>query len=236
MTEPRRNRPKWIFWVLAIAALGYLIWILTHIAVTTSPPHRNIIHDVAAGLEAFKQDWGMYPPSSNGTEGARGFGYQCLALYLMGPDGKGWGQPANGVTPFGGKSERQFGPYYADDRGNQNGPPEAILDSFKPAKPLLYFRFDRDRDPPYDVRDNPVDPTCVNGFASQEHFELLVRPKDPNGNRKWVREDYLLISPGPDRCYGYVAEDRATGKLRPARPEEIEKGEAFCDDITNIRH
>jgi hypothetical protein len=65
---------------------------------------------------------------------------------------------------------------------------------------------------------------------------MLVRPKDPEGNRKWVQEDYLLISPGADRWYGHVVEDAVTHQLRPARPEEIESGAAMCDDITNFRH
>jgi hypothetical protein len=222
---------------MAVAVLGCLIYI--SIVFVLFPilsnyrhgDHPPVIQNVSAGLEYFKMDWGMYPPSSNRTGGAKEFGYQCLPYYLIGPAGNGWGKPVNQPLPFGGNSENLWGPYY-----KALGVPEAILDPFMPAKPLLYFRFERDLDPPYDVRDNPVDPTCVNGFASQEQFELLVRPKDQNGNRKWVREDYLLISPGADRCYGYVAEDRATGKVRPARPEEIEKGEAFCDDIVNFRY
>jgi hypothetical protein len=114
------------------------------------------------------------------------------------------------------------------------GPPEAIFDGLEPAKPLLYFRFERDRDPPYDVRDNPVDPTGATGFASQEHFELFVRRKDASGTRKWVREDYLLIFPGYDRLYGHVIKDKATGKMRPARPEEVNTGMAVCDDTVNF--
>ncbi|MBE3046903.1 hypothetical protein IMZ48_31115 [Candidatus Bathyarchaeota archaeon] len=242
MAEPRRKRPKWIFWVLAIAAIcGMVGIVLPFLPMSrrsagcnpvTDPP---IVLRLTQGLEMFKYDWGVYPPSSKCTEGAKEFGYQCLAYYLVGPAGNGWGKPFNQPLPFnlpsGSNSERAWGPYYnAHDVAL-----ETILDAFVPAKPILYFRFERDRDPPYDVRDNPVDPTGVNGFASQEHFELLVRPRQPKGGRKWVREDYLLICPGHDRLYGYVVEDKATGKMRPARPEEVDAGVAVCDDITNIR-
>jgi len=224
--------------VVAVVVLG-LFWppcCLSHgslmRAVRTASTQRTIIN-LSTGIEAFKADWDVYPPSSTASGDAKRSGAENLKYYLMGPQGNGWGKPANGATPIGGKSEATYGPYFRQNPYVAEG---GFDDSFRPTKPILYFRFERDLDPPYDVRDNPVDPTCVNGFASQEQFELLVRPKDQNGNRKWVREDYLLISPGADRCYGYVAEDRATGKVRPARPEEIEKGEAFCDDIVNFRY
>lgn len=238
MAEPRRNRSGWIFWVLAIVVLGSMVYLLMPTVGYVDVPgqtSQHVVHSAAVGLEAFKRDWGMYPPSSNRTGGAKEFGYQCLAYYLVGPAGSGWGKPVNQPLPFnlpsGSNSEGAWGPYY-----NAHGALEAILDAFKPAKPVLYFRFERDRDPPYDVRDNPVDPARVNGFASQEQFELLVRPKDPNGNRRWVREDYLLISPGHDRMYGHVVKDEATGKMRPARPEEVDTEEAIWDDIANFAY
>lgn len=192
--------------------------------------------NVCAGLEAFKADWSVYPPSSATTGGARENGAENLRYYLAGPEGNGWGLSANGAVPFGDRKQLSYGPYW---RANPESPSAAGLvvpDAFKPAKPILYFRFDRDRDPPYDVRDNPVGTSYAKGFASQEQFELLVRPKDASGNRKWVREDYLLISPGVDRYYGFVVEDKATGEVRLARPEEVEAGEATCDDITNFKH
>jgi hypothetical protein len=196
---------------------------------------ENITRQLGQGLEAFKADWGVYPPSHDGIPGAREYGYQNLLYYLLGPEGKGWGKSVNEPGPFGGEVPGQYGPYcnYVDEY--QPLPPREALDIFKPRKPILYFRFDPDRDPPYDVRDNPHAPSDFCGFASQEQFELLVRPKDAEGKRKWVREDYLLISPGPDGVYGYAVRDRM-GYMRAARPEEVEKGEAVCDDITNFDH
>jgi len=103
----------------------------------------------------------------------------------------------------------------------------------RPPRYILYFRFNAGRDPPYAVSDNPVDPTCRHGFANQEHFELSARRKDPKGGMGWVREDYLLISPGSDRLYGYVVVTAAGGEASPARPEDVTQGKATCDDIVN---
>ena len=92
MTEPRRNRWRWIFWVLAIAILGGLAyWATPHLMINTGhhPPGMRVVRNAAYGLESFKCDWGVYPPSSSRTGGAREFGYQCLAIYLLGPAGNG---------------------------------------------------------------------------------------------------------------------------------------------------
>jgi len=195
---------------------------------------QNIINNLGAGLEAFKADWGVYPPSDAQHGGVRKYGFENLAYYLTGPEGLGYGQAAGAGGPFGGEAHGHYGPYYRQENGGAAS--DRILDAFRPGKAILYFRFEPSGDPEYDVQDNPVDPVCINGFASQEQFEMLVRPKDSQGNRKWVREDYLLISAGPDRLFGYVVEDAATGQVRPARPEEVESGKAACDDITNFPH
>ncbi|HUX16743.1 MAG TPA: hypothetical protein VMW52_09750, partial [Phycisphaerae bacterium] len=155
-----------------------------------------------------------------------------LAYYLLGPEGKGWGGPAGGAMPFGGKSTSPVGPFYEGDPDH----PEAILDAFRPPMPILYFRAEPTEDPVFDASDNPLDLTGRKGFASQEHFEMLARRADGQRNVPpgWVRTDYLLISAGPDRLFGYVVEDEASGGLRPARPEEKEK--AWCDDVTNFKY
>jgi len=134
-------------------------------------------------------------------------------------------------------------------------PAAPVSDAFRPPMPILYFRAEPTEEPMFDAADNPLDPTGREGFASQEHFEMLARRADG----QWVRSDYLLISAGPDRLFGYVVEDEASGGFRPARlrqpsghgtpavpgggaqlrrgearPEEKEK--AFCDDVTNFAH
>jgi len=192
---------------------------------------RNTLTRLENGLAAFRDDFGDYPPSDKEHMAARPYGYQNLALYLAGPDGQGWGGRAGGTMPFGGTNEEVFGPYFERDIEDMRLHPAApISDAFRPPMPILYFRAEPTEKPMFDAADNPLDPTGRERFASQEHFEMLARRADG----RWVRRDYLLISAGPDRLFGYVVEDKASGGSRPARPEEKEK--AFCDDVTNFKY
>jgi len=195
---------------------------------------RNTLTRLEYGLTAFRNDFGDYPPSDKEHMAARPYGYQNLAFYLCGPESKGWGGLA-GAMPFGGTNEKIFGPYF-DGQGIANHPAAGVSDAFRPPMPILYFRAEPTEEPMFDAADNPLDPTGREGFASQEHFEMLARRADGQRNVPpgWVRRDYLLISAGPDRLFGYVVEDKASGGFRPARPEEKEK--AFCDDVTNFKH
>jgi hypothetical protein len=215
----------------AIVLLGALLYILLNTPICTGPHHPNTIKKLEAGLAGFRADFGDYPPSDKEHMAARPYGYQNLAYYLMGPEGRGWGKAAGGSMPFGGTNKEIFGPYFERDVKDLRLHPAApVSDAFKPAKPILYFRAEPTEDPVFDAADNPLDPTGREGFASREHFEVLARRADGS----WVRTDYLLISAGPDRLFGHMVEDKASGGLRPARPEEKEK--AFCDDVTNFAH
>jgi hypothetical protein len=155
------------------------------------------------------------------------YGCANLAYYLMGPSGRGWGRDAQTAGPFGEKVSGQFGPYYnVQDAGL--GPP-CVLDADKPPRPILYFRYEPDRDPPFDVRDNPVDATGQKGYASQAHLEQVIKMSWEGGSR-WVRQDYFLVSPGQDRVYGWAVKDNTSGQMRPAMPDE--PGASY-DDIGN---
>ena len=198
---------------------------------------RNMIARLETGLGNFRADFGDYPPSDKEHMAARPYGYQNLALYLMGPSGQGWGGRAGGSMPFGGTNEKIFGPYFErDGEESTNHPAAGVSDTFRPPMPILYFRAEPTEDPVFDAADNPLDPTGHEGFASQEHLEMLARRADGQRNVPpgWGRRDYLLISAGPDRLFGYVVEDKASGGLRSARPEEKEK--ASCDDIANFKY
>jgi hypothetical protein len=116
-------------------------------------------------------------------------------------------------------------------------PAAPVSDAFRPPKPILYFRAEPTEESMFDAADNPLDPTGREGFASQEHFEMLARRADGQRNVPpgWVRRDYLLISAGPDRLFGYMVEDETAGGLfRPAQPDEKQK--AWCDDVTNFKY
>ncbi|HUX02121.1 MAG: hypothetical protein WBD63_06890 [Phycisphaerae bacterium] len=237
--EDATSHKKSSVWVwLALGAcllllLGALSYYFLTFPVYTGPhnPIQNTIKCLEAGLAGFRADFGDYPPSDKDHSAAYPFGYQNLAFYLCGPEGKGWGGPAGGAMPFGGKSEKTFGPYFeGESSGLGKDLAEGVSDSFRPPMPILYFRAEPTEDPVFDAADNPLDPTGRKGFASQEHFERLARRADG----QWVRTDYLLISAGLDRRFGYAVQDAESGLSRPARPDEKEK--AWCDDVTNFVH
>jgi prepilin-type N-terminal cleavage/methylation domain-containing protein len=141
----------------------------------------------------------------------------------------------------------------------------SIQDAFNPAKRILYYRYEPASSPPYNANsgadikaelpppdtihapqlgDGSISGThtalgCVLSFASQPHFELLVRP---NG-KWWVRQDYLLISCGADRYWGWVKQDKTsagyTGRMAPAIPTSsvpYPYTDSYCDDICNFSY
>jgi len=128
----------------------------------------------------------------------------------------------------------------------------AILDAFGPPGKILYFRYEANPaiDPStsrpkdnYQVSDNDYtsggaggDLTAKKNVCDQAKFlELIALPmgKDVKGNTiyRYVRADYLLISPGADGVYGWVKKDETTGLPVPvSRTEKVAMG---CDDVTN---
>ena len=234
---------KKLIFVMILAAIGFFIlaagvivlildlplYYSIEVAQATATTHT--LARLERGLGTFRADFGDYPPSDKDHMAAQPFGYQNLAYYLMGPESTGWGGPSCGSMPFGGTNKKIFGPYFERDVKDPKLHPAApVSDAFRPPRPILYFRAEPTEKPMFDAADNPLDPTGREDFASQEHFEMLARRADG----RWVRGDYLLISAGPDRLFGYVVEDEASGGFRPARPEEKEK--AFCDDIVNFKY
>ena len=195
------------------------------IAAARTAGTRNILSNLSAGLESFRGDWGIYPPSDNQHDGGvRNYGYYAIAYYLMGPTATGWGTNVapNSTyyrrSPFGGDASAAYGPY------------------FKPGKYIFYFRYEPADSSSYDVTDcGAVDTTMVTNFASDTHFQLLVKPKDPTtATRRWVRPDYLLLSSGTDRLWGYVVEDVSSGTPRAAAEADMTAGVAACDDVCNF--
>ncbi len=238
--KPRRKRVTWARVLLGIGAVLFLLYVVGPVRQACENRRyslvdyrtRSIIQSLSVGLDAFKSDWGVYPPNSRRDGGAQDYGYQNLAYYLMGPTGEGWGPAGTETSPFGAELTKTYGPYFMQEHEKAA---DSVLDAFRPPKPILYYRFEIRPKPHYEVRDNPVDPTCRTGFASREHFELSARYRNTDGKWRWQREDYLLISPGRDRLYGHVVEDERTGDLRPATRENIEAGRTFYDDITNFQ-
>ena len=247
--------------LVVMSIIGVLIGLLypaVNAAVRASRVARTqaIIQSLTVGLEAFKADWGVYPPSNNdgddrleGGPTGQGKGNRLMALALMGPDGKGWGVRAadqTGATdwklPFGGEARNAYGPYFQQESGATG----YVQDGFPGVAPgfILYYRFD----PAgiisgvgglfgkYDENDNPLDQDLLTGFKDASHFRLSAMYTATDKASRWQREDYLLISPGPDRLYGHVYFDPTRPEVfRAATSPDVGQGKAVYDDVTNFQ-
>jgi len=232
--------------------VGILLPAVNRVVVTVrNAACASRIAQIHAGLENFKNDWGVYPPSNRGDEdadrleqncpGSEPYGKELLTVALVGPnaDAKGWGRPVEGVLPFGDLLEESvaYGPYYQGEF-EWDSEEARIPDAFpSPERPILYYRYDRG-DSTYRADDNPSGEGLGEGFQSEDHFELSAKYLPPDvtnwNNAKWQRKDYLLIAAGHDRMYGWVVEDQQTGDVRAATQQEVEDGTATCDDLTNF--
>jgi len=209
--------------MLLMPAVNYAIVVAQGVAT------RSTINRIEAGLAGFRGDFGVYPPSDKNHEGGNqshtlAEGYKNLAVFLGGPEGTGWGAgAASNKMPFGGTSTEKFGPYFEG----------TTTDSYKPAKPILYFRYEPSENPPYNYNDNVATDTSKegeDGFVSQGNFLMLVQRR---GTNQYVRSDYVLISAGPDRAFGYRKGPDASGNY--TFPTSSYEG-AYCDDVTNFKY
>jgi type II secretory pathway pseudopilin PulG len=223
---------------------------------------QSTINNLSAGLESFKQDWGIYPPSLSGKDGWTGSprssgdasGFWALIYYLAGPDGKGWGSlDTTGRSPFSSSANSAtgaYGPYYKSSSSAAIGSPDPVQDAFKPPKVIFYYRYEPADNLAYDILCNrgtgSPDANSPNGinmsgvnYFSQGMFEFLGKPRDATtGQMRWVRQDYLLLSAGTDRIWGYVEELYQNGQWVPSQNVDeikIGDGRAVCDDICNFR-
>ena len=229
--------------MLLMPAVNYAIQVGFRVATAQT------IGRIEGGIAGFYSDWNCYPPSDNVhelTTYAKANGYKNIAIFLRGPQGTGWGagnSDGNKVPSGGTDSTTTYGPYF------EGGATEQIDDAYKPAMPILYFRYEATADPesitsapsaPFDINDN-LDATAVKGFTDQGNLNMLVRRR---GSYQYARTDYVLISAGPDRKFGWWADPEGDGTYaavvpaNKARPAETEftTGGAYCDDVTNIRY
>ncbi len=234
--------------MVVMAIMGVLVALLVptisravQIALTTQTTQR--LREISFGLEAFKKQFGKYPPSG---EGSLDTGAANLAYYLRGPVGRGWGTNAGGALPFGGRGDRALPAYYNvddadllyEDLGNVTRV-AGFLDAFDPrglvldlhgqdryVGRILYYLADIDEagKSQFHVADNDVDPEAYEGYVNEDHFDLAAK----GGGGEYVRKAYLLVSPGPDRKYGDMKEDEDTREYVPSTQRGI------CDDITNF--
>jgi general secretion pathway protein G len=203
---------------------------------------KTLVNNLSAGLETFRGDWGIYPPSNKTHEKllgmkSDGYGYQNIAIALMGPSGKGWGAQEQNKGPFGGAATSNYGPYFEQERGAVTS---YVADGFgSPQRFIFYYRFEP-AEPSnvtylngnYNVMDNQTGTNdLAKGFASQEHLGVTAYYMGVDGRPRWHREDYLLISPGPDRIYGVL---KGWDPPQAATRANLTQIETFVDDVTNI--
>jgi len=211
--------------MLLMPAVNYAIQVAYRVATQT------IIGQAEAGLAGFQGDFGCYPPSDRSHEfrdvaSTTTYGYKNLAVFLRGPQGTGWGGNADisnpndaGQVPSGGTSKVAYGPYF------EGGTFEGINDAFKPGMFILYYRYEPAESPSFDFNDNKD-----MGFPSpQARLDLLVKRR---GSGQYVRSDYVLISAGPDRRFGYWVGPDANGNYTAA----TNYTGAYCDDVTNFKY
>jgi len=231
--------------MLLMPVVNYAVVVAQRVATVST------INRIEAGLAGFRGDFGVYPPSDNQHVtiiDVTAFGYKNLALCLGGPGGVGWGWDGTAADtdkrmPFGGESAEKFGPYF------EGGDGQRLLDSFKPAMPILYFRYEQSGDPEatdptkavYDFNDNKATDVLKgeDGFTNQGNLMMLLRRRE---TYQYVRRDYVLVSAGLDRVFGYRVGPDANGVYTFVSPSPAMKPPAnaytgaYCDDVTNFKY
>jgi prepilin-type N-terminal cleavage/methylation domain-containing protein len=212
---------------------------------------RAVLRDIGMGLEAYKKDFGDYPPSHNDRTYPR-TGAEKLVFYLRGPRDSGWGAGAAGLLPeHAGASRsrtRTYGPYHQADeddikweRVRGDWEEVAFLDANRPPGPILYFKAGRDPQGriTYEWHDNNVrevpDSSGQANYPTQQSFyewTSLGGSQSSALDGDYKRSDYLLVSPGQDGRFGGVKRDQ-DGNVFTATRDEVENGDASYDDITN---
>lgn len=301
--------------MVVISIIGLLVTLLVPVVssarqIAAKAATTDIIKRLSMGLEAYKGDFGEYPPSrpqwsplTGSTPAAqeadkkkRGTMYRGaanLVWYLCGPAGNGWGIDAAGRMPYDGRNvtgnilyqtasprpTRSYGPYfkatsdavaYEQDPSSSQMVMGAILDGFKPAGNILYFRYEvnPEIDPVtsapkqnYQVSDNNYtnigegtgDTKGKTNYHSQIYFlETRAVATDTfntngavrffvwsgttpaNNVYRYVRTDFLLVSPGADGVYGLVEKDKDGIFVPVTRDNKVKTTNKYYDDITNF--
>ena len=269
--------------MVVISIIGVLVTLLMPVVssarqIVAKAATTKIIKDLSLGLETYKGDFGEYPPSRPYWRWAgtaeknlcgKYWGAANLVYYLAGPAGNGWGVDAAGRMPYShlSKSTRSYGPYFkvTPDTVSYDTDPTpggsglkmmvAVLDAFKPAGNILYFRYEANPEidsatstpkPNYQVSDNNDTQTaeeigCTTGkknYYSQTFFLETVRilvyaPTSGNKVYRYVRTDFLLVSPGADGVYGWVKKG-PDGLPIPVTRDKTDTAAKGYDDVTNF--
>ena len=256
MAGPKSTRAFTLIELLVvIGIIGVLITLLMPTissAMLMARQHmtRLTIKELEVGLEAFKSDFKVYPPSqpyvlADPASGRRLTGAANLAYYLLGPGRSGWGIAGGGLMPFSNaRPSRSYGPYYQADEDDmaysvlprETGQVLGFLDAFSPPGVILYFaaRPDASGDMQFywaDGNRSGEDPDDGRkNYDLLKYFEQCVKGEDATAVTPYLRQDYFLVSPGQDGRYGAVMWNGDIGKWDPT---DLGAVGAYCDDIGN---
>jgi prepilin-type N-terminal cleavage/methylation domain-containing protein len=227
---------------------------------------QALIKDLGMAVESFKMAFGAYPPSAphvaaDPATGDMNTGAANLVHYLCGPANRGWGYNAGGRMPFPGMKPTDCPPFFqADDsrilKETVGGTTLAagFLDRFNPPGKILYLRYDpapsvagqnyrcADNDPTSGADDTgklnyPTVDSSVGQVTLKALGAVTLSGSGDTAIWKWVRTDYLLISPGADGRYGFTKANKATGEVSPALSTDAEtetyEAAKLPDDVTN---
>ena len=133
--------------------------------------------------------------------------------YQVESDCLGYEKKTDGTTVLSGFLDAFKGGYW--DMGSSR---------FVPRGRILYFKANLTGIPPttsFDVNDNVADQNGQTNYVDQTKFVEAVAyigiqvVLGDSTTWRWPRQDYLLISPGPDGHYGYTKKD-SNGNIVPA--------------------
>jgi|WetSurMetagenome_2_1015567.scaffolds.fasta_scaffold22402_2 prepilin-type N-terminal cleavage/methylation domain-containing protein len=237
--------------IIAVLVAMLLPTLAAAMMIANKTATRNQMNELSLSLKAFRTDFGDYPPSrpynaADPASGALGTGPANLVYYLGGPAGSGWGTGAAGRMPFPGqKPLRQYGPY-ADTSPDgissvtvgTTTVPVGYMDHFHPAGIILYIKCDNSvATGRYLVSDGgPGDATAKTNYMDQAKLEEVARFQ-VGAVLKWVSQDFILVSPGPDGRYGYIRVKKDTGQVFPCSMNDADPSNEYtspsCDDLSS---
>ncbi|KPJ75042.1 MAG: hypothetical protein AMK72_04985 [Planctomycetes bacterium SM23_25] len=241
--------------LVVIGIIGVLITLLVPTvsratAMVREHATRVTITELGTAVEAFKSDFGVCPPSKpyvagDLTSGRRDTGAANLAYYLLGPGRSGWGLAGGGLMPFSNaRPSRSYGPHFKaaedamrfDDRAGRKDEVVGFLDAYTPPGIILYFagRPDTTGDVQFHWLDGGSNHDGGRkNYASDEYFKQCVvqtMGKGATAPKRYLRQDYYLVSPGLDGRYGAIVRNKDTGEWGPT---DLNAGGSQCDDIGN---
>ncbi len=158
---------------------------------------ETYVNAIGGGVELYRNDFDDYPPSSNaGNDQLPNWkGAQLLALLLLGygPDPGVKGKPLDAGATLDLDDGRDGGGFRVVFRGKVHGPYAGLedvsmglqdghrvfIDKF--SQPVLYYRFEGG----YQAGHNTDGPADMDAYTQRDS--------------KYVRQDYILITKGPNR-------------------------------------